>query len=438
MFSFGLTQPAAPSVSDAPVVPVISAAEMEASAVRRTLAVIEFNIDGIVIDANENFLNATGYRLDEIVGNHHRQFMFAEEADTADYRLFWQELGTGSFRSGEFRRRRKDGSEIWIQASYFPIKNERGETVRVVKYAADITAAKHESLVNQARLDAINHAQAVIEFDENGIIQTANENFLNATGYRLEEIRGQHHRIFMREDQRHSPEYKEFWRRLGSGERLSGQYQRVTKSGQDLWLDASYNAIRQGDGRLRIVKFATDITQQFQLKASILETGTSVASSVDQMVKTIDEISCNVRETASLASDTEVNAQQTRSSVDRLKVSGHAIENVVGLIQDLADQTNLLALNATIEAARAGQAGLGFAVVASEVKELARQTGEATRKIEVSVGEIQKCVAEAVGSSDTINSGIGNVNQRIVAISAAVEEQSETMRHLSDVAGRLR
>lgn len=438
MFSFGLTKPAAPSVSDVPVTPVVTAAEMEVNAVRRTLAVIEFTVDGIVIDANEHFLNATGYRLDEIVGNHHRQFIFPEEASTEDYRLFWQSLGKGDFQAGEFRRRRKDGSEVWIQASYFPITNERGENVRFVKYAADITAAKQKSLINQARLDAINLAQAVIEFDENGIVQSANENFLKATGYRLDEIRGQHHRMFMCEDQGHSSEYKEFWRRLSSGESFRGKYQRVTKIGEEIWLEASYNAIRLSDGSFRIVKFATDITEQYQLKASVLETGTSVASSVDQMVKTIDEISCNVRETASLASDTEVNAQQTRSSVDRLKVSGKAIENVVGLIQDLADQTNLLALNATIEAARAGQAGLGFAVVASEVKELARQTGDATRKIEISVGEIQKCVTEAVSSSDTINLGIGDVNQRIVAIAAAVEEQSETMRHLSDVASSLR
>lgn len=435
---FGFLSSATPTVVPVAETPVMSSTEMESLAVRRTLAVIEFTTDGIVIGANEHFLNATGYRLDEIVDNHHRQFMFPEDAKTEAYRKFWLDLAKGCFYSGEFRRRRKDGSEIWIQASYFPIQNEAGQTVRIVKYAADITAIKQQSLVNKARLDAIDRSQAVIEFDENGIVLTANENFLKTTGYRLDEIQGQHHRMFVPQDQHHAKEYLDFWRRLSSGESFSGQYQRVTKSGDDIWLDASYNAIKKSDGSLRIVKFATDVTRQHQLQRSIVQTGGSVASTVEQMISTIDEISTNLHETSSLASTTEVGAKQARSSVDRLQVSSQAIESVVGLIQDLADQTNLLALNATIEAARAGDAGLGFAVVASEVKELARQTCNATRQIEGSVAEIQKCVAEAVVCSDTINSGIGDVNHRMAAIAASVEEQSATMQQLSRVANDLR
>lgn len=434
LFSFSSTPTVLPVTETA----VMSSADMESLAVRRTLAVIEFTPDGIVMDANDHFLNATGYRLDEIVDGHHRQFMFSEDAGTDAYRRFWMELAQGKFHSGEFRRRRKDGSEIWIQASYFPIQNESGQTVRIVKYAADVTAAKQMSIANQARLDAIDRSQAVIEFDSNGIVQTANENFLNTTGYRLDEIQGRHHRIFVHEDQHESPEYLNFWRRLSSGDNFSGQYRRVAKNGDEIWLDASYNAIKKSDGSLRIVKFATDITRQHQLQKSIVQTGGSVACTVEQMIQTIDEISRNLGETASLASTTEVNARQTRSSVDRLQVSSQAIESVVGLIQDLADQTNLLALNATIEAARAGEAGLGFAVVASEVKELARQTSNATKKIEGSVAEIQKCVAEAVDCSDTINTGIGNVNHRMAAIAAAVDEQSETIQLLSRVANDLR
>lgn len=435
---FGLTSSAAPIAVASVTAPTLSPAEMESLAVRRTLAVIEFEPDGTVIDANEHFLAATGCRLDEIVGNHHRQFMFPEDAKTEAYRQFWIGLAKGNFHSGEFRRRRKDGSEIWIQASYFPIKNEAGQVVRVVKYAADITEIKHQSIANEARLNAIDRAQAVIEFESDGTIVSANDNFLRTTGYRLEEIQGKHHQIFVTDEYRESKEYASFWRRLSSGESFNGQYQRVTKNGDEIWLDASYNAIKKSDGSVRIVKFATDITRQHQLQKSIVHTGGSVASTVEQMIHTIDQISSNLRETSSLASTTEVNARQTRSSVDRLQVSSQAIESVVGLIQDLADQTNLLALNATIEAARAGEAGLGFAVVASEVKELARQTGGATRKIEGLVAEIQKCVAEAVDCSDTINSGIGDVNQRMAAIAAAVEEQSTTMQHLSSVANDLR
>jgi methyl-accepting chemotaxis protein len=411
--------------------------QLEVDAVREVMAVIEFQPDGTVLTANENFQVATGYSLEEIVGKHHRQFMFVEDAETQEYRSFWAKLGSGVFSSGEFRRRRKDGSEIWIQAAYIPVRDENGRVTKVVKYASDITAEKLASLSNQARLSAIDHSQAVIEFKSDGTILTANQNFLAATGYRLEEIIGSHHSIFMHPSDVHSDEYKMFWKQLASGKSFNAQFRRIHKSGQEIWLQASYNPIAQPDGSYQVVKFATDISAQFEMKRQMDSTGQEVASSVEQMVATIAEISANVQETANLASTTESKSIATRNAVDRLSKSSQAIEKVVGLIQDLADQTNLLALNATIEAARAGDAGRGFAVVANEVKELARQTGDATRSIESSVIEIQACIEEAVSTSTSINSGIAEVTQRMTTISAAVEEQSMTMKSLSGTARSL-
>lgn len=411
---------------------------LETEAIRRTLAVIEFTPTGIVTNANEHFLAATGYQLEEIVDKHHRQFMFDADADSDDYRQFWDRLGRGQPCSGEFRRRRKDGSEIWIQASYFPVLNSTGQLKKIVKYAADITDKKHASLGDAACLRAINGAQAVIEFDGDGIILNANKIFCHATGYPLNELVGKHHRMFVPANERGSDQYASFWRRLNSGEGFTGQCRRLGKAGNEIWLEASYNPIQQPDGSWRIIKFATDITQQFHLEKQIGEATGALASSVEQMVDTIDTISTDVRETATKAESTVSKADATSTTVNRLKENSRVIEKVVELIQDLADQTNLLALNATIEAARAGEAGRGFAVVASEVKQLAHQTSDATKEIENSVREIQASVAEAAQSSAIINVDISDVNHRMSSIASAVEQQSTTMSQLSDIARQLR
>lgn len=418
--------------------PALQLAGFETTAIRKAMAVIKFDPKGMVLDANENFLVATGYQLSEIKGNHHRQFIFEEESSRPSYRQFWEKLLSGQFVSGQFRRRRKDGHEIWIEASYFPVCDQDGQVVCVIKYAADITDAMQLKVANEDRLAAIDWSQAVIEFDQDGIVETANENFLAATGYHLDEVVGQHHRMFVRSEDHNTAEYKIFWEQLRAGKSSTGKYRRIRKSGEDIWLDASYNAIKKSDGTIRVVKFATDITAQYTMKSQMAETGLNVTRNVEHMVATLDEISSEVHATASLATTTEKQAQNTRQSVQNLDDSSKAIGRVVELIQGLSDQTNLLALNATIEAARAGHAGRGFAVVASEVKELSRQTGEATKGIEKSVLDIQKCVGEAVESSDTINQGVSDFANRMTSVAKAVQEQSVTMGHLREAAGGLR
>ena len=235
-------------------------------AINRVQAVIEFQLDGTIVHANQNFLAAVGYTLEEIVGQHHRIFCEPGYAASPEYQQFWQHLGDGEFHSGEFKRRAKGGRDIWIAASYNPVLGPDGKPVKVIKFATDITAQKIAAAEFQGKRDAVNRVQAVIEFDLQGRVLTANDNFLNIMGYALDEVRGQHHRMFCDPAFVHSPEYLAFWERLGRGEFNAGEYRRVTKSGKDVWILASYNPIFDAEGKpVKVVKFATDITEQKKL-----------------------------------------------------------------------------------------------------------------------------------------------------------------------------
>ena len=235
------------------------------AAISKAQAVIEFDLKGNILTANENFCAALGYRLDEIQGKHHSMFAEPAYAASSEYRAFWEKLGRGEFDAGQYKRLAKGGREIWIQASYNPIFDMNGIPFKVVKYATDITANKLKEADFSGQLSAISKVQAVIEFDLQGVILTANENFCGAIGYRLEEIKGKHHSMFVDAAYRASPEYRAFWERLGRGEYDAGQYKRIAKGGREIWIQASYNPIFDMNGRpYKVVKYATDITQQKQ------------------------------------------------------------------------------------------------------------------------------------------------------------------------------
>lgn len=236
-------------------------------AINRSQAVIEFNVDGTILTANDNFLAAMGYSLSEVQGQHHRIFCDADYANSAEYRAFWESLGRGEFHSKEFQRFDKHGNEIWIQATYNPIVDQKGTVSKVVKFATDITDAKQRNADYEAKINAISRSQAMIEFDLTGIILSANENFLATLGYTLDEIQGKHHRIFCDPEYAESAEYKEFWRSLGKGEFSSGQFERFDKHGNSVWIEASYNPVFDASGKpIKVVKFATNITEQVAAK----------------------------------------------------------------------------------------------------------------------------------------------------------------------------
>ena len=240
----------------------------QAAAISRSQAVIEFNLDGTIITANENFLGAMGYTLDEIKGKHHSLFVDQVTRESATYREFWGNLNKGQFQAAQYKRVAKGGREIWIEASYNPILDSGGKPYKVIKFATDITASKIASLDAQGKIAAIDRAQAVIEFNLDGTIITANENFLTTVGYALSEIQGRHHSMFVEPQERDGNAYRDFWMRLARGEYQAAEYKRVGKGGREIWILATYNPILNEAGKpFKVVKFATDVTQQ-KLKAA--------------------------------------------------------------------------------------------------------------------------------------------------------------------------
>ncbi|HET6144327.1 MAG TPA: PAS domain-containing methyl-accepting chemotaxis protein [Candidatus Acidoferrales bacterium] len=232
-------------------------------AISKSLAVIEFQMDGTVITANDNFLRVLGYTLVEIQGRHHSMFVEESYRSSPEYREFWAKLNRGEYQSAEYKRIGKAGKEVWIQASYNPILDANGQPFKVVKYATDTTQQKLTAADHAGQISAISKSQAVIAFQMDGTIITANENFLKVLGYSLEEVRGKHHSMFVEESYRQSPEYREFWAKLNRGEYQSAEYKRIGKGGKEAWIQASYNPIMDLNGKpFKVVKFATDVTQQ--------------------------------------------------------------------------------------------------------------------------------------------------------------------------------
>lgn len=244
--------------------------EAKVAALDKSQAVIEFSLDGTILTANNNFLATLGYQLGEIQGQHHRMFVTPEYANSAEYRTFWEKLNRGEYQAGEFSRVSKDGRSVWIQASYNPIYDKNGKPYKVVKYATDITEQKLRNADFSGQISAISKSQAVIEFNLDGTIITANDNFLDAMGYQLSEVQGQHHRIFTTPEFSNSEEYRNFWSDLSAGKYHSGEFKRIDKKGKEVWIQASYNPIFDQNGRpFKVVKYATDITQQKLMNADV-------------------------------------------------------------------------------------------------------------------------------------------------------------------------
>jgi methyl-accepting chemotaxis protein len=436
-------------------------------ALDRSQAVIEFEPNGTILTANANFLAAMGYTLPEVQGQHHAMFVEAAHRDSAEYRAFWDTLRQGTYRAAEFKRVAKGGRIVWIQASYNPVLDRAGRVVKVVKFASDITAQKLRSLDLDGQITALHRSQAVIAFKPDGMILDANSNFLDAMGYRFDEIRGQHHSLFVDAAERASEAYRAFWARLGRGEFAAGEFRRIAKGGREVWIQATYNPITDADGTvLKVVKFAADVTAQVDERQRRAEAqraigadldaigravedvtrqtaeavGTvgqvsndiqAVASGAEELSASVGEISQQVSHAARMAGEAVEQAQHTGSIVEGLSGQAAQIGEVVTMIQGIAGQTNLLALNATIEAARAGEAGRGFAVVASEVKALAQQTAKATEQIRGQITATQSATREAVDAIGSIQGTINKLDEISAAIAAAVEEQSAVTREMS-------
>lgn len=434
------------------------------TALNRSQAMIAFAPDGTVLDANQNFLDVMGYTLAEIRGRHHSIFVDPAEQKGADYAAFWRALNRGEFQVRAFKRIGKGGKVIWIEASYNPVLDGNGRVIKVVKYAIDITKKVQEQAEIAGQLAAIRKSHAVIEFDLDGNILWANDNFLNAVGYRLEEITGRHHSLFVEAAEKNSADYRAFWQALSRGEHQARQFKRIGKGGKIIWIEASYNPILDPDGKpMKVVKYATDITAQMDMLANLKtlidrnfgeidnavdhstreaasagsaanQTSAAVqmmASSTEELAASINEISRSMVQSRTATDNAVQITDRAGDAAQRLDTVARAMEGVVDVIRTIAGQINLLALNATIEAARAGDAGRGFAVVATEVKNLANQSAGATKKISEEIAGIQTLSADMVGALLEIRHAVGNVREYVSTTAAAVEEQSAVTRDMS-------
>ncbi|HTZ79177.1 MAG TPA: PAS domain-containing methyl-accepting chemotaxis protein [Stellaceae bacterium] len=404
-------------------------------AIGKSQAVIEFNLDGTIITANENFLSTVGYSLAEIQGKHHSMFVEPSYRESVEYREFWTKLARGDYQSGEYKRVGKAGKEVWIQASYNPILDMNGKPFKVVKFATDITHQKLENANYVGQIDAIGKSQAVIEFNLDGTIISANKNFLDAMGYSLSEIQGRHHRMFVEAAYGDSAEYREFWAKLNRGDYQAGEYMRVGKGGKEIWIQASYNPILDMNGKpFKVVKFATDVTRQVIQRMKnehIRNMMESVAAGAEELNASVREIAESMVKSKETAEGAVERVDAADHSTHRLTEAAQAMGGIVDLINNITGQINLLALNATIESARAGEAGRGFAVVANEVKNLANQAKGATEQISKEITGMRGISDDVVGALNAIKQSIDSVREYVTSTAAAVEEQSAVASEMS-------
>ncbi|EAO7333069.1 energy taxis response protein CetZ [Campylobacter jejuni] len=380
-----------------------------------TMAVIEFTTDGVILEANQNFLTTMKYSLSEIKGKHHSMFCLPEVVNSSAYSDFWKDLRDGKARSGLFRRIAKGGIDVYLEANYLPISDNNGYVYKIIKFANDITQRHYEMLDLKNTIAAANRSMAIIEFKPDGTIITANENFLRTMDFNIDEIKGKHHSMFCDSNYRHSKDYVQFWEDLREGKFQSGKYIRYGRNNKKVYLEASYNPVKNDDGKIyKVIKFATDISELAEKNDNLTQDGDRV----------IENTVSNVQNIADMMS-------QSSNLVSSLNQQSDEIKSIIQTISDIADQTNLLALNAAIEAARAGEHGRGFAVVADEVRNLAERTGHSVNEITTTINSIRNVTSQVV---ESIKSGLEDVNQSVELAKEARECMEKIRESSAEVA----
>ena len=406
-------------------------------AISRAQAVIEFNVDGTVITANDNFLQCLGYRLDEIKGRHHRMFCDPSYANSAEYQAFWVKLSRGEFDAGVYSRKRKNAQDVWIQASYNPILNADGKVYKVVKYATDVTAQKLAAIESEGILKAIDQGQAMVEFNMDGTVRNANAIFLSAVGYRLEEIKNQHYRLFCPPASANSGDCVAFWQKLNRGESDAGLYQWSGKGGKECWLQATFTPILEVSGKpYKVVTFATDITVQKQASADMerlvaeAETVLSlvaasdlsqemtgvyhgglekVKASINLVVRNLVQTITTVREVVeSVVSGSEEINRGNSDLSERTSEQASSLEETASSMQEMTETVKQNADNAK----QANQ-------LAIEARETANQGGDVTMQAVAAMMEINKSSKKIADIITVIDEIAFQTN--LLALNAAVE-----------------
>ncbi|HEX8591790.1 MAG TPA: PAS domain-containing methyl-accepting chemotaxis protein [Pseudomonas sp.] len=402
-------------------------------AIDRSMATVEFDLNGVLISANDNFLTTMCYRREDVIGKPHKLFCSFEYARSAEYQQLWSRLRAGEFVSATFRRLAGDGRNVWLEASYNPIKDSSGKVVKIVKYALDVTERIQAESEANSKLAGLDRAMAVIEFDMEGRILRANDNLTRLLGYREAELVGKNHRMLCPPELINSNEYRDFWQRLNKGEFFSGQFKRLSRQGDTLWLEASYNPVYDANGDLvKVVKFATDITARIEQHIRDTESAAQAYHISVETQKVAEQGTQVIHLAASEMRQISLNIDSSSRMIAQLGERSDQITTIVNTIRSIADQTNLLALNAAIEAARAGDQGRGFAVVADEVRQLAGRTSRSTAEISEMIGVIQSETQQAISSMDNTRANASKGVELADQAGAVIVQISESTNNAVD------
>lgn len=385
----------------------------QVAAIRKSQSVIEFSVDGMVLDANDNFLTALGYKLEEIQGQHHRMFVDAATARSREYGEFWDRLQRGQFVADVFKRQGKGGRVVWIQASYNPILADGGEVLKIVKFATDVTEQRLREAENQGQLTAIHRAQAVIEFNLDGTILAANENFLHCMGYTLDEVKGKHHRMFVGAEVAGSSEYRAFWEKLNAGEYVSEEFKRLGKGGREVWIQASYNPIFDLEGvPTKVIKYATDITQQVLSKQREQDAAQELQRKVDLLLE-------DVR--AAAAGDLA-----RKISIRGEDAAGQMGHGLAGLLKELHASMSQVAEGAS----RVGSAAEELTAVSTQMAASAEHSSSQTRSAAKAGDEVNQNIQTVASAAEEMATSIreisSNVNQAARVANEAVDRANAT------------
>jgi methyl-accepting chemotaxis protein len=373
--------------------------ESKVAAIMRSQAVIEFQLDGTILGANENFLGAMGYTAEEVVGRKHAMFVDPQEAASEEYRDFWRTLNRGEFVARKFRRLGKGGREIWIQASYNPIFDSSGKPVKVIKFATDVTAVEHERMRTEEERAAAQKEQAEVVSTLADGLKRLSEGDLTANI--SANFQGSYARI--RDDFN------------ATAQALRTALQKVT---------ASAGAIRSGSDE--IASASDDLSRRTEQQAASLE---ETAAALDELTATVKRSAESAREASDVASGARSEAERSGDVVREavgamqdIRESSTKITQIIGVIDEIAFQTNLLALNAGVEAARAGDAGKGFAVVAQEVRALAQRSAEAAKEIKGLISTSAREVERGVQLVGDTGQALTNIAERVTQIDNLISE----------------
>lgn len=400
----------------------ISALSSLVSSIESSVPLIKFLPSSEIIDANSLFLDISGYSIHQLKGEMHAIFVEPEYSVSSEYLTFWKDLQSGIVKKGTFRRQGANNKELWLEATYFPIKDHKGKVVAVNKIAYDVTQRKCEYDELLAIKKALFRSTAVIEFTPDGVVMDANELFLKTMQYERSQIIGKHHKIFCKES--FYQENPNFWSHLKNGEFKSGLFERIDAHNQSVWLEATYNPIFDSSGKqvVKVLKFANNVTTQMQKNravANAAEISFSTAEETSQIAKEGAEL---LLSSVGKANDILNQVYDTNELLIKLNTQSQSIENIVSTIRSIADQTNLLALNAAIEAARAGEQGRGFAVVADEVRQLAARTSSSTLEIEAVVKENKNMALKATEKIQVVKESAEYSNSQLSQVNAVMTE----------------